>query len=272
MKNRKCPSCGATLTKADYFCDYCGTDWTPPPAIEPGKSVPSMTPMPTPGTALDQPGGRPKPKSSAAKVLVFFVLAFFCGPIALIYMWAALPWSKKVKSVITVIIASPLLFILIYGLCYETIYAVRLDSPKFNVEPLRVDQRPVETVNPVDVYRDLRDAPDSSIDLRKSTWLEHYQGKWVEWEGEVNSVVTYSSSASELLVILPGETPVAVEIYFDPMKNAQLDALSPGSRVRFSGMLWGYYFLADIVRVADGALLNVQEKEPEPAETIAPAA
>jgi hypothetical protein len=250
MEERRCGNCGAVLGGGTYRCDYCGTDWTPP-AKEATRA----------GRIAQPPVASPAPvRSDAARIVIFFVLLLFCGPISLIYLWAAVPWTKKAKALITLF-----LFILpaiaggIFGLFYETVYAVKSQASKFSASAPALEQRRAEPIDSKQVYVDLRDAEKRSLGLRKNTFKQKYEGHWVTWEGTVEKVSTYTSLSGELH-LKPAEGNFIMEFFFDPLSNARFSALAAGDHARVSAKLWGYYFIGDRILLSDAALVSSSKK------------
>lgn len=264
MAKRKCQNCGALLKGGTYHCDYCGSDWTPVPKIEPGSPIPSI-PEAIPVYDLPNSPASPPQKSGTGRIVVFFILLMFCWPVAIIYMWTTLGWKTGAKIAVTIILCLPIIIIGTYGGLYETVFAVRSDLPKFSSEPLPVDQRKTEDISSVQIFEDMKKSEMGTLDHRRKTWKEKYEDRWILWEGQIESIHVYSDSDESRLVILPDDNAgYSIEVFFDPANNSALEKLSTGDRVRVSGRIWGYYFIDNIIRLAQGTVLaQWKEKEPQ---------
>ncbi|HPM77923.1 MAG TPA: TFIIB-type zinc finger domain-containing protein, partial [bacterium] len=251
MNQRKCPNCGATLQGGTYYCDYCGTDWTPVQPITPGGGPTMTAPLLRPGEA--------RPGSSAGRTLLFLFLLLFCPPAAIIYLWLGLSWSRKTKIALTVILLLPIMLFLVFGLLNETMYSVHLDTPKFSADRQAVSRKPTLHVAPVDIYQALRKTPALSTEARKQRFFAEYAGKWVTWRAKVHEIYIYDSIASNLK-LKPEDTKLYdVTAYFDPLYNDQLKTLAVGDYVTVSGMIWGYYFMSDTTRLADAKIVHIDK-------------
>jgi hypothetical protein len=144
----------------------------------------------------------------------------------------------------------------LFGTLYETVYAIKMEAPKYSAQPPSAEQRPAEPIESMQVFLDMRDAADRSLEQRKREWREKYEGRWVSWKGVVEEVIPYDTMASELVLRPLGEHNYKVQVNFDPLQNSRLNQLRPGQEVRVSGRLWGYYFMDDTVRLSEGALLG----------------
>ena len=251
MSQRKCPNCGATLQGGTYYCEYCGTDWTPVQPITPGGGPAIAPPLLRPGET--------RPVSSAGRTIIFFVLLFFCPPTAIIYLWLGLPWSRKTKTTLTFILLLPVMLFLVFGLLNETYYSTHLDSPKFTDTQQLVKHEPTLDVAPVDIYKVLRKTPELSVDERKKRFFDDYAGKWVTWRAKVHEIYIYESIASNLK-LKPEDTKLYdVTAYFDPLYNDKLETLAVGDYVTVTGMIWGYYFLSNTTRLADAKIAHIDK-------------
>ncbi len=274
MIDRKCPACGATLKPGTWLCEYCNTDWTPPGEPAAGKEVAekdiedlfaeeqaaAVPPTPPLGSAVPSVGMPPKTPSTAWHTPAFIILTLFCGPLSLVFLWAVTKWSRKAKVIWTVVILSPVLVFGIYGFFSETKYAVRDESPKIAAKPIPLAQRRTENIDPAQIYRDLRGESGRSLEERKKTWVKQYRGRWVEWSGEATSVNIYTTQESEIR-IKPASEAFSAEAFFDPLHNDQLKDIAIGDQVRINGRLWGYYFLPNTIRLADGVVVKVEKKK-----------
>ncbi len=142
------------------------------------------------------------------------------------------------------------------GTLYEVVYAIKLDSPKYSAQPPSAEQRRAESIEPMQVFLTMRDAEDRSLAQRKQEWREKYEGRWVSWTGTVEEVLPYDTMASELVLRPAGDSKLQIQVNFDPLHNARLNQLQKGQQVHVSGRLWGYYFMSDIVRLSEGALVE----------------
>ena len=261
MNQRKCANCGATLEGGGFHCGYCGSDWTPPP-IGPGRSYTGQSPD---YISTDRPLTEKKP-GSPGKIILFLILLCACWPAAIIYMWTATDWPKKLKTVLTFLFFLPVLFIGVYGYFYETHYALRMQTAKYSDNPPAAQDRAIQDIHPEAIYKDLRDSDGKTMDERQRAWRENYQGLWVQWEGTVTAVLTYTSSASELKMESEIDAPYSIEVYFDPTRNKELEKIAVDDNAKVSGMLWGYYLLSDTIRLADGVLLGHSRKGKPPVD------
>jgi hypothetical protein len=144
----------------------------------------------------------------------------------------------------------------LFGTLHETVYAIRMDAPKYSAQPPSAEQRPAEAIESMQVFLDMRDAADRSLEQRKQEWREKYEGHWVSWQGVVEEIQPYDDLASELVLRpLEGQS-FKVQVNFDPLHNVRLNQLRQGQEVRVSGRLWGYYFMDDTVRLSEGALVD----------------
>lgn len=147
----------------------------------------------------------------------------------------------------------------IFGVFYETVYAVRMEAPKFSARPLPLEQRPAEALEPLQVFMDLRDTDDRSLSQRKQEWREKYEGRWVSWKAIVEETLLYDDTyASELRLRPAGGQDFEIQVHLDPLHNGRLKELRKGQEVRVSGRLWGYYFISDMIRLSEGALVDVE--------------
>lgn len=251
MTHRKCHNCGATLKAGTNYCEYCGTDWTPP--IEEMLSTPALDEsLPT------QPPAGQKPKTS--HIVIFLILLFFCGPIALVYLWVAVPWNKKGKILVTVFFLVPVAFFGVFGLISEMVYTVRMDAPKVSSHPPALEQRPVEDIDIEEVFLDLRGGDGLLLSERKQKWKAEYEGRWVQWSGRVIAVNVYKHTTSMLDLKPTLESPVTLRVFFDPLNNDRLTKISIDDQAEASGRLWSYNFLSDTISLADGIIVS-HEKE-----------
>ncbi len=146
----------------------------------------------------------------------------------------------------------------LFGTLYETVYAIRMETPKYSARPPPVAQRRAEPIEPLQVYQDMRDAGERSLSQRKQEWREKYEGRWVSWTGLMEETVSVGAPyASELKLRPVGGQDFEIQVNMDPLLDERLKALRKGQEVRVSGMLWGYYFMPDIIRLSDGALVEV---------------
>lgn len=251
MNQRKCPNCGATLQGGTYYCNYCGTDWTPVEPITPGGG-PSMAPP-----LLRS--GETRPVSTAGQTIIFLVLLLVCGPVAIIYLWLGLSWSRKTKITLTIILLLPVMLFLVFGLLNETYYSVHLDTPKFTESRQAAMGRPMMKIAPVDLYKALRKTPELATTDRKKRFFDDYAGKWVTWRAKVHEIYIYDSIASNLK-LKPEDTKLYdVTAYFDPLYNDQLETLVEGDYITVSGMIWGYYFMSNTTRLADSRIMHIDK-------------
>jgi hypothetical protein len=144
----------------------------------------------------------------------------------------------------------------IFGAFYETVYAVRMEAPKYSARPPPVEQRPVEAIEPMQVFLDMRDTEDRPVAQRKQEWRERYEGRWVSWKGIVDETLVYDTMTSELRLRPLGGQEFGVQVYLDPLHNERLKQLRKGQEVRVSGRLWGYYFIPNTARLSEGALVD----------------
>jgi hypothetical protein len=144
----------------------------------------------------------------------------------------------------------------IFGTLYETVYAIRMDAPKYSAHPPSVDQRPTEAIAAMQVFLDMRDTSERSLAQRKQEWRAKYEGRWVSWKGSVEEIHPYDGFASELVLRPEEGQQFQVQVNFDPLYNARLNQLRKGQEVHVSGRLWGYYFMGDLVRLSEGALVD----------------
>jgi hypothetical protein len=136
---------------------------------------------------------------------------------------------------------------------HETVYAIRMDVPRYSANPLQPGQRPHEAIEAAQVVLDMRDTPDRTLEQRKQAWREKYEGHWVSWKGTVDKVYP---GIGRLQLLSAGDQRFQLEVDFDPIHAARLEKLQKGQEVRVSGMLWGYYFNLDTFRLAEGALVD----------------
>lgn len=191
------------------------------------------------------------------KIFIAIILFLFCAPISVLYVWLGTSWSKKTKGLITFfVLVLPAIFIGIFGLLYETVYSVRMDTPKYTSNPLEYSKRPTQSITPEQVFIDMRDTPDRSLALRKAEWVEKYQGRWIQWEGEVTSIQAFENTTNQMTLKPDMSQSLEVQGYFDPLNYSELNLIEVGDIVKISGVLWGYYFLGDMIRLADGHLVN----------------
>jgi hypothetical protein len=144
----------------------------------------------------------------------------------------------------------------VYGTLYETVYSVNMEAPKYSAQPPPAEQRRPEAIEVMPLYLEVRNTSDRPLAQSKQTWKEKYEGRWVSWTGTVEEVRPYDSMASELVLVPVAGQELKVQANFDPLHNPQLEKLRPGQEVRVSGRLWGYYFMTDIVRLSEGALVE----------------
>jgi hypothetical protein len=131
-----------------------------------------------------------------------------------------------------------------------------MDEPKYTSPAVALDERKAEDFDAGTVYQDLRSTDGRSLSDRKQIWLEKYEGRWVLWEGEVTYYYLSEESASKVTVQTKSGDPYSIEVYFDPLENGSIEPIENGDRVTVSGKLWGYYFLDDTIRLADGLVVH----------------
>ncbi len=259
MAKRKCGNCGATLKAGTHFCEFCGTDWAPPAkktSYGPGSNYDDLYKKNLKeGKRLFQPTPTLKPVEFH-KVVIATFLFLFCAPVAIIYIWSGTSWNKKIKLWITALFLTPVVLIGIFGFFYETIYAVRMDAPKYSTNSLKYSARPTQNISPEEIYKEMRASTEKSISLRKSQWMEKFQGRWVEWEGEVLSIQADNSQTNQVTIKTQLDQPFEIQIYFDPLSYPRLNQVLAGDTVIISGQLWGYYFLSDMIRISEGHLVK----------------
>jgi len=255
MAVRKCPGCGATLKGGTLYCEYCGTDWSPP---KPDPSLPQQAALPR---------VQPVKPRGAGKTVIFVILLLFCPPGALVFMWAAMPWRRVAKIAWTAALVGFYMTVVIWGVYHDAVYLVHADTPKFSAEPLPTQNRPAEQIEAADIYRQMRNLEGQELEKRKQLWIKTYQGRWVQWEGEVEQRYTYTSSPSKLIIRPEKKTPYRIEAFFDPIYNKKLDQIDRKDRVTISGMLWGYDISGDDVMLADSAIMAVSKHKPVEEET-----
>lgn len=251
MNDRKCPNCGASLQGGTYYCAYCGTDWTPVEPITPDAGSTIASPL--------LAHGEPRAGSAIGRTILFIVLLLFCPPAAIIYLWLGLRWPRSAKITVTIILLLPIVLFLVFGLLNEAIYNEHLDTPKYTENQPPRGVRPTLDAEPVEIYKTLRKATGLSISERKKRFLSEYAGKWITWRGKIDEIYIYDSIASNLK-LQPEETKTYdIKSYFDPLRNDQLEALQEGDIVTVNGMIWGYYFMSNTIRLADSSILRVEK-------------
>lgn len=175
---------------------------------------------------------------------------------------------STLKRVLKALLASTLLLCCapfsLYGALYETVFAVRMEAPKYSAHPPPPAQRRAEALEPTQVFVDMRDTDGRSLAERKQEWRSKYEGRWVSWTGRVKEVHVYGNQANELRLLPVEGSAQEVEVFLDPLLGRQLSAVQPDQRVRVSGKLWGYYFLPDTIRLSDGAILEEAPSAPPP--------
>lgn len=255
MSRRKCKNCGAQLKSGTYFCEYCESDWTPVPKIEPGKPIPTI-PEAIPVYELPNTPSPLSRKSNAGRVVFFVVALFFCWPVAIVYMWTTLPWKTWTKIIVTILLVLPAIIVGVYGGIYESIYAIRSDLPKYSSEPLPIEERKDEKISASQVFKDLKKDDSRPLDVRKKAWAEKYVDMWVVWEGQIESIHILSDSGGSWIdMLIDKDAEYSIEIFFNPSQNGSLEKIKKGDYVRISGRLWGYYFIDNIIRLAEGMVL-----------------
>ena len=152
----------------------------------------------------------------------------------------------------------------LFGALYETVYAVRMETPKYDPHAVPHEQRRAEPIEPVQVFREMADAGGHSLDHRKQEWRAKYQGRWVTWTGRVKDTLILEKGNSELRLRPVAGTEYEVQVFLGPYQNEALRSLRKDQEVRVSGMLWGYYFIGDTVRLADGVLMGRFASEQAP--------
>ncbi|MCL4234751.1 MAG: zinc-ribbon domain-containing protein [Deltaproteobacteria bacterium] len=261
MSYRKCHNCGAPLDRGKTLCSYCGTDvesgamYRP---IKPGDRAPSVPVAPP-----IVPGRTPRVETHAenstpdaariGRVIVFFLLLFACGPAALVYMWMKLDWRKGTKGIVTAVLMIPVVFVGTWGFFHETVYAIKSVTEPYAPDAPDWGARRHEPIDHGIVFTDIRDDGGRDRDELRRLWDERYEGRWVRWALRIKQKNIYTTMASEL-VLSPESEAYEVEVFFDPAKNAALEALVVGDEVTVSGRLWGYYWLTNRMRLADGEL------------------
>lgn len=263
---RKCTNCGAPLKRGRTTCEYCGVD------VETGvgiyrAGVPTVEPIVPTANGAPRSGPMGGDSVSAAKIGVFVLLLCFCAPAAVVYMWLALPWPKSAKRVVSFILLAPFLAFAVYGYLSETTYAVKSSTTKFEPQPVAESDRAYEEITAQDVFNDMRQEGNRTLPDLRARWSERFEGRWVKWTAPVKQVDIYTTMASELRLSPDASEVYDIEIFFDPIHNPELEALAPGMTATVSGRLWGYYFLTDRVRLADGMLLGSEAAPPDAPET-----
>lgn len=253
---QKCLSCGATLKKGSFVCDYCGSDWTPDEILRQAeiRSVAERVPHP-----FDQKEKAAKPANHALRVLLFIGLFFTCAPLSLIFMWLGLAWKKSTKIAMTVFVLTPLVAFLIFGLVYETVYSVKAETPKIDSTAPPPDERPHSNISMQRIHAEVFNKPNLELAARKKIWRDSFPGLWVKWSGKISQVSIYTTTQSELTLEPLDFTGLKIKVYFDPLQNTTLERLSPGEKVMVSGRLWGINLFDSQVLLADGALLGPAE-------------
>ena len=264
MSYRKCHNCGAPIAKGKTLCSYCGTDvesgvtYRP---IRPGDSPGAAPPVPVapaiiPGRAHpDETSAENSPAQAARlwRVGVFLFLILACGPAALIYMWLKLDWQRGTKWFLTIFLLLPLFFIGAWGFFYETVYAVKSETEDFMPDAPEWSARHHEPIDHGIVFTEMRDEGGRDHDELRRRWDERFEGRWVRWTARLKQKNIYTTMASEL-ILAPESGAYDIKVFFDPAKNARLEALVTGNEVTVSGRLWGYYWLTDRISLADGEL------------------
>lgn len=262
MRYRKCHNCGAPLDRGKTVCSYCGTDaesgvsYRP---ITPGDAVPRSVPVAPPIVPGRSPRvetyseNTPPDAARVGRVIVFLLLLFVCGPGALVYMWLKLDWRRSVKWIVTVFLMTPVVFVATWGFFHETVYAIKSETEPFVPDAPEWSARRHEPIDHGIVFTEMRDEGGRNRDELRRVWADRYEGRWVKWTLRIEQKNIYTTMASELL-LAPESGAYDVEVFFDPAKNAQLEALVTGNEVTVSGRLWGYYWLTDRIRLADGEL------------------
>lgn len=269
---RKCPNCGATLKGGTHFCDYCGTDWTPPPPSPENRPiVPGSVPMGYP--VLDSN------KNEPWQLLVFGGLLFMCGPAAIIFMWASMKWTKQAKAVLTMLLVAPIAGFVAWGFFNDTKYNIQGEGLEYSANAPPAEQRQAEDITPEQIYKGMRETEGVDFEKQKILWIDTYAGKWVKWQAKVKNRYIYSSSAGKVELKIKPNAPFKIEVRFDPLFNDQLKALETGDIMTFSGRLWGYNQFSEEIRVADGLIEKVdkpeapkQDAQTPPTDNPAPAA
>ncbi|MCB1153019.1 MAG: hypothetical protein H6684_13290 [Deltaproteobacteria bacterium] len=112
-KDQDCRNCGAPREAGAGVCPYCGTVY-PDQIPNVGGSVPYAKPI-TPGraapdwqdvarkVATDQDVRRPD-AVQWRQIAIFFLLIFFCQPVALLYMWSHRMWSITTRVTVTILV------------------------------------------------------------------------------------------------------------------------------------------------------------------------
>lgn len=216
MHDNRCAHCNAPLAEGTSGCDYCGVG---------SRGAPRVGQTASPAPAKD--ARRRSTAGSVIKIVLGTVSLTCCGPLGL------------------------------FGVFYETVYAVRMEAPKYSARPPPLEQRPAEALEPLQVFLDMRDTEDRSLSQRKQEWREKYEGRWVSWKAIVEETHLYDSTyASELRLKPVGGQDFEIQVNLDPLHNARLKELRKGQEVRVSGRLWGYYFIPDMIRLSEGALVD----------------
>ncbi|MBZ0272702.1 zinc ribbon domain-containing protein [bacterium] len=266
MTWRKCPNCGAPASRGATRCLYCGSEWWGP--IEGDGDEPEFSGdrerAPTGGAApAIVPMGANATRAGFFRTFLFVVLVPCCPPVALLWLWLAMPWRRGRKALFTGIILA-----LIAWAAYEIDDAtVRVDGPKFSTSAPDLAGRAHETIGVDDVFRLMRDEA-LPRETRKERFLAQYAGRWVRWSGTVDEVSTYTTMASEVRVDPFGVPPPApkrlVRAFMDPAANAMINDLTEGAPVTVSGRLFGYDFFLHRVEIADAIPVNGAPASGEP--------
>ncbi|WP_257446652.1 hypothetical protein [Archangium lipolyticum] len=235
MHKSRCTNCNAPLVEGTIYCDHCdlgpgGVARPPPPA----------------------PSAVTKAASGGVTFIIGLVL-FLSRQLWRLAVWLVPPWSRGTKIALGIVGLTCVGFVGVGVVLHETVYSIRMDAPRYSANPLPPGQRPLEAIEPAKVVLDMRDTPDRTLEQRKQLWREKYEGHWVSWKGTVDTVYP---SIGRLQLLPVGDLRFQLEVDFDPIHQARLEKLQKGQEVRVSGMLWGYYFNIDTLRLSEGALVD----------------
>lgn len=217
------------------FCDYCN--------LSPAGSA---RPPPPPPSAVKEAA------SSGGLFLIGLVLVL-SRQLWRVVVWLVPPWSRKTQIILGVgVVACASLVGVLVGL-EKAVYGVEMDGRQHRATSLPAAQRSIEPIQTTQVILDMRDTADRTLEQRKQAWREKYEGRWVSWTGTVYWV---SPSINLLQLHTVDAEPLLLSVDFAPIHTARMEKLQKGQQVRVSGMLWGYSFMTDTIRLSDGALVD----------------
>jgi len=267
----KCTNCGAAMSRGQYVCQYCGTEWVPDPLAEPEEyrryqrdhaSRPEPI-APEPISPDSSPVSRPLPTRTpetmtVKRVFLFILLLLILGPFALIYAWMT-PWKKSTKFWLTIIfflipagLIMPLFMYVLSGSVDDGTEAVLPGAPA-------LAQRDHLALEPAAVFRAMTLLGKENKNARRTYWQENYAGRWVQWKGEKDKMAIYNTMPGTLTWSLQPGSDSKIIVHFDMTLNDRLQALPDRAPIVVSGRLWRFDYHLNEIHLGDGLLVNADE-------------